>query len=123
MVSLNLWTTYILAMANMVLLTFAMPVDSFVPPPLLNLGIRDITNTTTHFVHSWGPSIFLDWVDHVAYPNTNHTKPELCQKIGSQLEPLAHNFWKDFGASTKVLAGVAPFIAEATVKYSRGDAS
>ncbi|KAJ7442250.1 hypothetical protein FB451DRAFT_111226 [Mycena latifolia] len=92
-------------------------------PSSLSVRAQTANSTVaTDFVHSWGPSVLLDWVDHVAYPNTNHSKQELCRKIGLQLEPLTFSgFWKDVGGSAKTIAGVTPWIAEAAVKYSRGE--
>ncbi|KAJ7898398.1 hypothetical protein B0H13DRAFT_2031691 [Mycena leptocephala] len=112
------WTVILLVIAQTALPTFAIPVDSY-----HSVRSSSTNLTTTDFVHSWGPSIVLDWVDRFAYPNTNYTTQQLCQKIGSQLEPLADNFWKDFGGSMKTIAGATPWIAEAAVKYSRGEQS
>ncbi|KAJ7765407.1 hypothetical protein DFH07DRAFT_938876 [Mycena maculata] len=98
-------------------MTFAIPVDSNnTRPPDLNL--RSALNTTaTDLLHSWGPSVLFDWVDRTAYPNTNSTAQQLCQKIGSQLEPLTFNgIFQNIGGTAKVIAGVTPLIAEAAVK-------
>ncbi|KAJ6607499.1 hypothetical protein B0H10DRAFT_552702 [Mycena sp. CBHHK59/15] len=148
----TLWTapsffTHISVLVSMMLCVGAIPVDSFVPYTYAsrrasnmngvltlafrpsNLSFRATTTSgsppaplATDFVQTWGPSVFFDWVDHVAYPSANYTKQELCQKIGSQLEPLAVNgFWKDLRGSAKLIAGAAPWVAQAAVKYSRGD--
>ncbi|KAJ7224286.1 hypothetical protein GGX14DRAFT_424972 [Mycena pura] len=84
------------------------------------LGPRT-SNSTNDLVHSWGPSIFFDLVDRAAYPHTNFTTQELCQQIGSKLETLNENFWQDLGGTVRIIASATPLIAEAAVKYSRGE--
>ncbi|KAJ7281558.1 hypothetical protein C8J57DRAFT_1298018 [Mycena rebaudengoi] len=121
---------HLLLMANMLLLVSAVPVDSVTVIRPSDLSVRAISifessPPTNDFLRTWGPSAFLDWFDHVAYPNsnyTNYTKHELCQQIGSQLEPLTlGSFWNDLGGSTNIVARTVPLVAQAAVKYSRGD--